>query len=173
MIFEPESYGPEFAKILGIGERLSVLGPGTPDELGQKLLRELRPEVVLPKATPNTRAAVMAGLWLYVDDLDASHRISQDLSTAEGSFLHAIMHRREPDAWNSKYWFRQVDAHPVVESLRQLSPALGYEYRSPAEFVELCERVRDTGTPQEQLATTIQRLEWRLLFDHCYRLANA
>jgi hypothetical protein len=28
-------------------------------------------------------------------------------------FWHAIMHRREPDAANSKHWWRQVGTLPV------------------------------------------------------------
>src|SRR5690348_16418541 len=45
--------------------------------------------------------AMLAGLWLWHDWLDESHRISQSLSSATGSFWHAIMHRREGDFSNS------------------------------------------------------------------------
>src|SRR5688572_27301328 len=42
-------------------------------------------------------AAVRAGLLLWADHSDASHAISQQLETAEGSYWHGILHRREPD----------------------------------------------------------------------------
>jgi hypothetical protein len=56
-------------------------------------------------------------LLLWHDHLDASHIISQGLENADGSFLHAIMHRREPDAWNSKYWWRRVGPHPAFPEI--------------------------------------------------------
>lgn len=156
-VFDPRSYGPEVAALLA-EPRLPELGPGQPVSTQRAALSCLQ----LPPAC-------MAGLWLYFDFLDESHRISQNLPTPEGSFWHAIMHRREPDAWNSKYWWRRVGRHNVVERLRQLTPSLGYHYVSPEEFVDFCEKVRGSGTEAESLARRVQLLEWQLLFDHCYR----
>nr|MDQ3332412.1 hypothetical protein [Planctomycetota bacterium] len=65
--------------------------------------------------------AVRAGLLLWHDDLDASHERSQSIEgeglNRAGDYWHAIMHRRERDYGNSKYWFRRVGRHPVFESL--------------------------------------------------------
>lgn len=36
------------------------------------------------------KPALMAGLWLYADQLDASHVISQEMENPTGSFWHAI-----------------------------------------------------------------------------------
>ncbi|MBA4063712.1 MAG: hypothetical protein C0501_08365 [Isosphaera sp.] len=149
--------------------RLAALGPGAPDPAAEPALR--RPDLGRPVTDPDAAAACRAGLWLYFDFLDESHRVSQDLATPEGSFWHAVMHRREPDAWNSKYWWRRVGPHPVLDRLREHAPAAGYDYTSPEAFVDFCERVRGTGAPGEDLARRVQLLEWQLLFDHCYRLA--
>ena len=60
---------------------------------------------------------MLALLLLWHDHLDGSHAVSQRIPTADGGFIHAIMHRREPDYWNAKYWWRQVGPHPVFEEL--------------------------------------------------------
>jgi hypothetical protein len=152
-------YPPAVAALLA-EPRLMPLGPGTPVAGVKSQLAALK----LP-------AACMAGMWLYFDYLDESHTISQDLNTPEGSFWHAIMHRREPDAWNSKYWWRSVGPHPVLETLRNQSPTLGYTFTTPEAFVDFCEKVRDSGSADEELAKKVQFLEWQLLFDWCFEQA--
>jgi hypothetical protein len=62
--------------------------------------------------------AVKSGLLLWNDDLDGCHQIAQDLSDDFGAYLHGIMHRREPDYGNAKYWFRRVVDPPLFPQLR-------------------------------------------------------
>jgi hypothetical protein len=132
------------------GVPLAPLGPGRPDE-------SLRAKIAAFALPP----ACMAGLWLRCNFLHESHEVSQDLHTSEGSFWHAIMHRREPDAWNSKYWWRKVGRHPVLDQLKAEFP----EYSTPEAFVDFCERVRGSGSKDEERAVAIQQREWELLFE--------
>lgn len=159
-VLDPTAYGPTVAGLLA-EPRLADLGPGTP-------VTSVRATLLSLDSLP---AACRAGLWLYFDFLDESHAISQDLETADGSFWHAIMHRREPDAFNSKYWWRKVASHPVLEKLREQAPVLGYQFADPYAFVDFVERVRDAGTADEELARRVQKLEWELLFDWCFHRA--
>ena len=115
-------------------------------------------QVPIATAGAGLYLAIKAGLWLYVDDLDRSHAISQGIDTPSGSFWHAIMHRREGDFSNSKYWLRMVGSHPVIE-------AIGYD---PYDFVDACQSDRDQNSPA---LVEMQRKEWKALFDQCLGVA--
>ncbi len=56
-------------------------------------------------------------ILLWHDHHDAAHGVVQDMETAEASYVHAILHRREPDYDNAKYWFRRVGRHVCYGSL--------------------------------------------------------
>lgn len=126
-----------------------------------------------------------AGLWLRANDLDQSHRISQGVSTSEGSYWHAIMHRREPDYSNSLYWFRRVGAHPVFELLaadalaegerlgeqKAASALVAGKSWNPSAFGELCRVALTEGGRLEEFGVAVQAAEWRRLFDFCFRKA--
>lgn len=184
--FDRTIYGPQVLEIIG-EERLMELGPGLPNRTVRPFLEALRPEAMFENGKPRDRElarACLAGLWLYHDFLDESHAISQDLPSATGSYWHAVMHRREPDPSNSKYWWRRVGDHSIFPKLRDAAAGLAEFVADPAvsflksqtawdpgAFVDLCERVRGSGTPSETLARRVQLREWELLFDWCYKRA--
>ncbi|MEO0476358.1 MAG: hypothetical protein AAF085_10390 [Planctomycetota bacterium] len=106
---------------------------------------------VIEDAALSGRDALKAGLWLYVDELDRSHDISQSMKDATGSYWHAIMHRREGDFWNSKYWYRNAGSHPAMR---------GFD---PSAFVD---QVEAAGGDDEELIAQ-QQQEWQALFEWC------
>src|SRR5262245_3674168 len=85
-------------------EALPALGPGTPNTALRQRLAALEVPTAFggaPVADESAARCCLAGLWLAHDFLDESHAISQEIETPDGSYWHAIMHRREPDYWNS------------------------------------------------------------------------
>jgi hypothetical protein len=172
-IVHAKTDSPQLASLLSTRTGLSSLGPGMPMQSCRRQLEHMNLSQIFGRPIVDVMAAeaCRAGLWLYFDFLTESHQISQSLATAEGSFWHAIMHRREPDPENSKYWWRRVGSHPVIHQLVQSATSVGYDYHNPFQFVDDCERIRDSGQPEEWIAQQVQRLEWELLFDYCYRKA--
>jgi hypothetical protein len=170
-----------------LGERrLAELGPGTPNRVAHSRLQGLTLEAAFASTTLRDRdmgRACLAALWLYHDFLDESHKISQEIETPTGSYWHGLMHRREPDFGNSKYWFQRVGQHPVFVPLREEAARLAREAGTgarfqgkeaewdPFAFIDYCEDSLGRNNPDEMLCRRIQHEEWRLLFDDCYRQA--
>ncbi|MGC1273023.1 MAG: hypothetical protein WBC44_04905 [Planctomycetaceae bacterium] len=90
-----------------------------------------------PTASPAEVVAIRAGLLLWHDFLDESHSFSQSIEGEgthnTGDYWHSLMHRRELDYENSKYWFRRVGVHPVFESLAARGERLIGEAGSSSE----------------------------------------
>ncbi len=112
--------------------------------------------------------AVIAGLFQWFDDLDTSHSYSQSVQFngrhKAGDYWHAIMHRREGDYSNSKYWFRNVGQHPLYPTLERYAKARNDSLSpwSPHRFVDVCEGVR-SGTREDLAARQLQGVEMVLL----------
>lgn len=170
------------AEILALdqsGQRLIPLVSGVcSSETARKHLKKQTASDLFPQALEPKEA--LAGLWLYFSCIDECHEIVQDLKSPEASFWHAILHRQEPDAGNSSYWFRSLGAHPVFPDLSVAAqdivrrhPDAGFKITAkwdPFSFVDFCEQARtEPGSASERVAMEIQRAEWQLLFDYCAR----
>src|SRR5438067_362975 len=103
-----------------ITDRLPALGAGSPNEAVRPQLAAMSVETAFADhkvVDRNAAHCCLSGLWLLHDFLDESHKISQEIETIEGSYWHGIMHRREPDYGNARYWFRRVPKHDIFEPL--------------------------------------------------------
>jgi hypothetical protein len=172
-----------------LADTSALLLTGEPPELG----RGPRPDVrsvaeldavlaALPAGPTARRATLRALILLWHDHWDAAHAMVQDLPDADAAYVHGIVHRREPDYWNAKYWFRRVTAHPIWPELageararREATPEFkpfdlgGSPGRwEPLTFVDFCEAAArwPITDPRHRFARELQAAEFRFLARH-------
>lgn len=127
---------------------------------------------------------LQGALYLCFDCFEEAHTVANDHEgTVTGNWIHAILHRREPDAGNSKYWYARVKLPAKVsegiarevlallkktqvlelESLvKKMEKSKGWE---PEAFVDVCEEFRkgDSKTTAYRMLAALQEIEWRAL----------
>lgn len=170
-----EQFNPTIAWLLADAQDME-LGSWSPRKDKGRILEGLALEALFeskPIVDDRMARCVLSGLWLLFDYFERSHELSQSIETSTGSYWHAILHRREPDASNAAYWFRRVGSHPIHPELsrqaQRIAPSMFTNSTwDPCRFVDLSDRA---GGNQIQALKAVQRAEWRLLFDFSYRNA--
>ena len=116
-------------------------------------------------------------LHLLNDDLDSAHSLVQDDDgNADSNLIHSLLHRREGDFWNSKWWLNQFN-HPFLTSLyaqRNVDGRTGAK-----QFVDLVERVTSKGAvtacAAQREADEAKDWQWKehsLLAKHLFQQYN-
>lgn len=174
---------------------LPELAPNVPGDESEWLRDQIQNlplrQLLQPKCSSADFLALQAGLWQVHSYLDPSHECSQQIegegTDRNGDYWHAIMHRREPDYDNSKYWFRRVGQHSVFQQLPAIARQALSECDDPQAakwadrlcpsgrwdafaFVDLCQAARNREYTSLGLAAwRIQWAEMLLLLVHSYR----
>ena len=162
---------------------LAIETEGLPG-LGPEVRSSVQPSAALARAVDAlglggaAAGLAKAAALLWHDHLDESHTVSQDIGSTDGSFLHGIMHRREPDYSNAKYWFHRVGDHPCFPALASAATdyldAAGDEalakrlapggHWDPFAFVDAVEAAVHYGNPGEiESLQHVQRIEFETL----------
>lgn len=177
---------------------LRDLAPSCPGRKSDWLLNHLlsvEPEELVENiASAADGIALKAGLLQIHDYLDESHQQSQSIEGegrhVSGDYWHGIMHRREPDYSNAKYWYRRVGRHPVfaplsehaTEILSQCSAEQAASWQSrlvtsqgwdPFAFVDICQECAQSPDTDLRVAVKrIQACEMRLLLAQTFEDAT-
>ncbi|TKY86253.1 hypothetical protein EX895_005078 [Sporisorium graminicola] len=86
---------------------------------------------------------VLGILHLLNDDIESAHALVQDDDgNRDSNLIHSILHRREGDFWNSKWWLNQF-THPF---LGQLYSEKSLDGKAGAkQFVDLIDSITSKG----------------------------
>lgn len=119
---------------------------------------------------------VRGALLCAADALDPAHRIFQDEPGNLGSYWHGIMHRREADFDNARYWFRRAGRLPSFQKMhtaaQEDSPTMAQQATwDPYLFTGLCEQVKFGAEELRAECVALQAAEFKVLFDYCWRQA--
>ena len=58
---------------------------------------------------PEGLPTLLQALWYDgKNDWEKAHNIAQDISTSDGSWIHAYLHRKEGDLSNAGYWYKRA-----------------------------------------------------------------
>jgi hypothetical protein len=92
-------------------------------------LADLDAAVRSSTALPESAPVLIRALWHdATGDWDMAHTVAQDVGTAEGSWVHAYLHRKEGDLANAGYWYRRAGKPIATGSLedewREIAAAL-------------------------------------------------
>lgn len=126
---------------------------------------------------PKMFTLVRGGLLYALDSIDEAHRIFQDSPSDLGSYWHGMMHRREGDFDNARYWFRRSGVLPFFDELQSAACNVSADMArqsnwDPYLFTGTCEQARFGETEGLKDLSTLQRMEFEVLFDYCWRLSE-
>ena len=184
---EENGYTNAIQELLDIPAQMP-LKASSPNYLGASILEELSVSDLFEgiEIKDSLMAdAVRSGLWLRFDSLPQSHDIISNVDSATGCLWHGILHRREGDYPNARYWMHQAGNHPVYPYLAQGAGAILAQMSSldsndileaisqwdAIYFVKLCERGVREGGELESFCLQVQDLEWKILFNFCFQSA--
>ncbi len=119
-------------------------------------------------------ALVRGALLCAADALDAAHRIFQDDPSDIASYWHGVMHRREGDFDNARYWFRRAGRLPIFDRMHavaaDVSPNMAKQTSWDASLLTgMCEQAKFGDTDALPECVRLQRVEFDALLEYCWR----
>jgi hypothetical protein len=120
---------------------------------------------------------VRGGLLYALDDLAGCHEFFQDTASSLVSYWHGMMHRREADFENARYWFRRSGTLPFFDKLHHEAALVSADIAKqlswdPYLFTHKCEQQRFGADADESELVRLQQAEFEVVFDYSWRQAK-
>lgn len=175
-------YSPFVDEVMRGEELLDRLCPTEPGDA--EIIRRVRAadDATISDGKPIADAKmfplVRAALFYLHDAIDESHRIAQEAASDTGSYWHGMIHRREGDFDNARYWFRRTGSHPAFAELHlaaaEFSPLMAKQTNwDPYLFVGQCEQERFGANEHHNELIRLQRIEFDAMLDYVWRKSFA
>jgi hypothetical protein len=118
-----------------------------------------------PEVVPFVRSLLL----LTAGDLERAHRLVQEASNADGTYIHGIVHRIEGDFDNARYWFRRTAVHPIAPEIYRKAAANSPRVAScttwdPVWVTDWVEASKQMGADEELRA--VLTIEAEVLLEH-------
>ena len=109
-----------------------------------------------------------------IDAIDEAHTFFQDAPGDLGAYWHGMMHRREGDFENARYWFRRAGALPCFPALHRAAGEFSADMArqpgwDPYLLTGECERARFGAVETATALARLQRAEFAGVFDYTWR----
>ena len=120
-------------------------------------------------------ALVRGGLLFAADAIHEAHAIFQEDKGDLAAYWHGMMHRREGDFDNARYWFRRAGRQPFFGSAHAAAAAHSADMArqsswDPYLFTGQCEQAKFGAENLAELVA-LQRAEFAAAFDYTWRQA--
>ena len=175
-----KSYSEFVERLLVHQETLDLPLPTEPsDYLRIIRLREAPDAAILgdrPAADPALVPLLRAALFYFHNALPDSHEILNKASGDPAAYWHGMVHRREGDFENARYWMRRAGEQPTFAELHSRASDGSPNMRrqsgwDPFLFINLCEQFRFGADELRQEIVALQRAEVDVRFSYLWRHA--
>ena len=123
---------------------------------------------------PGSFELVRGALFYALDALNEAHAFFQDAPGGLGSYWHGMLHRREGDFDNARYWFRRAGELPCFGDLHRAASAFSADMAKQANWDPYlltgeCEQARFGAEESVAELVRLQRVEFDGVFDYTWR----